>query len=114
MAAASSAKTGSRTSTSPAWPSSACSACRLTRSTDGSAYILDGVKLWTTNGPIAELLAVMATVPEHPGGPGGITAFIVEADSPGITVENRNRFLGLKGLENGVTHFHQVPVSYTH
>jgi alkylation response protein AidB-like acyl-CoA dehydrogenase len=77
---------------------------------DGSAYILDGVKLWATNGPIAELLAVMATVPEHPGGPGGITAFIVEADSPGITVENRNRFLGLRGLENGVTRFHQVRV----
>lgn len=81
-----------------------------TLTADGSAYILDGVKLWTTNGPIAELLAVVATVPEHPCGPGGITTFIVEADSPGITVENRNRFLGLKGLENGVTRFHQVRV----
>src|SRR6185312_1837153 len=57
---------------------------------DGDAYILDGVKLWTTNGVIAELLVVMATVPKREGGRGGITAFVVEADAPGITVENRN------------------------
>ena len=77
---------------------------------DGTAYVLDGVKLWTTNGVVAELLVVMATVPAHDGGRGGITAFVVEADSPGITVENRNRFLGLRGIENGVTRFHQVRV----
>ncbi|MGH3386404.1 MAG: acyl-CoA dehydrogenase family protein [Nocardioidaceae bacterium] len=77
---------------------------------DGSAYLLDGVKLWTTNGVIAELLVVMAHVPEHEGGRGGITAFVVEADSAGITVENRNAFLGLRGIENGVTRFHQVRV----
>ncbi len=77
---------------------------------DGSGYLLDGVKLWTTNGVIAELVVVMATVPEHAGGRGGITAFVVEADAPGITVERRNSFMGLKGLENGVTRFHQVRV----
>ncbi|MPZ95142.1 MAG: acyl-CoA dehydrogenase, partial [Propionibacteriales bacterium] len=38
------------------------------------------------------------------------TAFVVEADSAGITVENRNAFLGLRGIENGVTRFHQVRV----
>jgi alkylation response protein AidB-like acyl-CoA dehydrogenase len=73
-------------------------------------YLLDGVKLWTTNGVIAELLVVMAKVPAHENGRGGITAFVVEADSPGITVENRNVFMGLKGIENGVTRFHQVKV----
>jgi alkylation response protein AidB-like acyl-CoA dehydrogenase len=52
------------------------------------------VKLWTTNGVIAELVVVMARVPEHDGEPGGISAFVVEADSPGITVENRNAFMG--------------------
>ena len=77
---------------------------------EGDAYLLDGVKLWTTNGPIAELLVVMATVPPHDGGRGGITAFVVEADAPGVTVENRNAFMGLRGMENGVTHFHQVRV----
>lgn len=83
---------------------------RATPTDDGDAYLLDGVKLWTTNGVIAELLVVMAAVPEHDGGRGGITAFVVEADSPGITVENRNAFMGLKGIENGVTRFHQVRV----
>src|SRR5439155_14588778 len=77
---------------------------------DGSAYLLDGVKLWTTNGVVAELLVVMARVPKLDGHRGGITAFVVEADSPGITVENRNSFMGLRGLENGVTRFHQVRV----
>ncbi|MFG2113067.1 acyl-CoA dehydrogenase family protein [Streptomyces sp. NPDC048718] len=78
------------------------------------AYLLDGVKLWTTNGVIAELLVVMARVPASEGHRGGITAFVVEADSPGITVEQRNAFMGLRGLENGVTRFHRVRVPATH
>ncbi|WP_405950923.1 acyl-CoA dehydrogenase family protein [Streptomyces prunicolor] len=77
---------------------------------DGDAYVLDGVKLWTTNGVIADLLVVMARVPKSEGHKGGITAFVVESDSPGITVENRNSFMGLRGIENGVTRFHQVRV----
>ncbi|WP_285246356.1 acyl-CoA dehydrogenase family protein [Pseudarthrobacter sp. efr-133-R2A-89] len=82
---------------------------------DGEAYLLDGVKLWTTNGVIAELVVVMALVPAHTDAAGtthkgGISAFVVEMDSPGITVENRNAFMGLRGIENGVTRFHQVRV----
>ncbi|MEU2841842.1 acyl-CoA dehydrogenase family protein [Streptomyces sp. NPDC007076] len=77
---------------------------------DGPDYVLDGVKLWTTNGVVADLLVVMARVPKSEGHKGGITAFVVEADSPGITVEHRNAFMGLRGLENGVTRFHQVRV----
>lgn len=77
---------------------------------DGLDYILDGVKLWTTNGVVADLLVVMARVPKSEGHKGGITAFVVEAGSEGITVENRNAFMGLRGLENGVTRFHQVRV----
>lgn len=77
---------------------------------DGKDYVLDGVKLWTTNGVVADLLVVMARVPASEGHKGGITAFVVEADSPGITVENRNAFMGLRGLENGVTRFHRVRV----
>ncbi|RKT07222.1 alkylation response protein AidB-like acyl-CoA dehydrogenase [Streptomyces sp. 3211.6] len=74
------------------------------------AYVLDGVKLWTTNGVVADLLVVMARVPKSENHRGGITAFVVEADSPGITVEHRNAFMGLRGLENGVTRFHRVRV----
>ncbi|HVW41128.1 MAG TPA: acyl-CoA dehydrogenase family protein [Amycolatopsis sp.] len=77
---------------------------------DGAAYELDGVKLWTTNGVVAELVVVMARVPKSEGHRGGVTAFIVEMDSPGITVELRNAFMGLRGIENGVTRFHQVRV----
>ena len=77
---------------------------------NGAAYELDGVKLWTTNGVIADLLVVMARVPKSEGHRGGISAFVVEADSPGITVERRNRFMGLRGIENGVTRLHRVRV----
>ncbi|GAB1640852.1 acyl-CoA dehydrogenase family protein [Krasilnikovia sp. MM14-A1259] len=66
-------------------------------------FRLNGLKLWATNGTIATLLVVMARVPDK-----GITAFVVEGDAPGITVERRNAFLGLRGLENSVTRFHDV------
>ncbi|MGW7070694.1 acyl-CoA dehydrogenase family protein [Streptomyces sp. NPDC054855] len=81
---------------------------------DGDSYVLDGVKLWTTNGVVADLLVVMARVPKSDGHKGGITAFVVEAAAEGITVENRNAFMGLRGLENGVTRFHQVRVPAAH
>lgn len=77
---------------------------------EGKAYELEGVKLWTTNGVVAELLVVMARVPKSDGHRGGISAFVVEADSPGITVERRNKFMGLRGIENGVTRLHRVRV----
>ena len=84
--------------------------CTATPSEDGTHYVLDGVKLWTTNGVIADLLVVMASVPRSEGHRGGITAFVVEGNSEGITVENRNAFMGLRGIENGLTRFHQVRV----
>lgn len=86
-----------------------------TLSADGTSYSINGAKLWTTNGVVAELLVVMAAVPAHelPDGTksrGGISAFVVEADAPGIVVENRNAFMGLRGIENGVTRFREVQV----
>jgi len=77
---------------------------------DRKEYVLNGVKLYTTNGVVADLVVVLAKVPKSEGHRGGITCFIVEADSPGITVENRNAFMGLRGIENGVTRFHDVRV----
>src|SRR5262249_9770541 len=73
-------------------------------------YLLNGVKLWATNGTLARLLVVMAQVPPSAGHRGGITAFVVESETPGVTVERRNAFLGLRGLENSVTRFHDVRV----
>ncbi|MGW0774949.1 acyl-CoA dehydrogenase family protein [Streptomyces sp. NPDC002835] len=73
-------------------------------------YTLSGVKLWATNGVIADLLMVPAIVPGPEAGHGGMTVFVVEADSPGVTVEHRSSFLGLRGLENGVIRLHDVVV----
>jgi len=73
-------------------------------------YLINGVKLWATNGILATLLVVAAKVPPSEGHRGGITAFVVEGDAEGITVERRNSFMGLRGLENSVTRFHNVRV----
>lgn len=72
---------------------------------DGTHWILNGEKLWCTNGTVAELFVVMART-----GPARITAFIVEADWPGVEVVQRLHFMGLKALENGVIRFTNVKV----
>lgn len=93
-------------------PGSGSDPARLTTraAPEGGEYVLDGVKLWIANGALADLLLVLARVPERPGHPGGVTAFVVEAGSQGVTVEHRNTFMGLRGNESGVTRFHQVRV----
>lgn len=83
---------------------------RTTATPNGGGYTLDGVKLWATNGVLADLLVVLAMVPDSAAGPGGMTAFVVEADAPGVSVEHRHSFLGLRGLENGVIRLHGVVV----
>jgi len=78
---------------------------------DGEAYILNGEKLWCTNGPIADIFVVMAsTPPTRAGGRRGITAFIVERDMPGVETVHRCSFMGLRGIENGVIRFDNVRV----
>jgi hypothetical protein len=83
---------------------------------DGSHYILDGVKQWTTNGPIADLMVVMARTEARTGsGSNGqkrsrITAFIVEAGSPGVETLHRCDFMGLRGIQNGLIRFRGVRV----
>lgn len=81
---------------------------------DGNHYILNGEKLWCTNGTIAELLIVMATTPPKilPNGreKTQITAFVVETDMPGFSVAHRCDFMGLKGIENGLLKFENVKV----
>ncbi len=73
---------------------------------EGDAYILNGEKLWCTNGTLAKLLVVMAI---HPGTK-KISAFVVEADAPGVKVTRRCRFMGLKALANAVMTFDNVRV----
>ena len=71
-------------------------------------YRLSGRKLWATNGTIADIAVVMAKVPKSEGHRGGISAFVMPYDSEGITVEHRNAFMGLRGIENSVTRLDNV------
>jgi alkylation response protein AidB-like acyl-CoA dehydrogenase len=79
---------------------------RAKLSEDGTHYILDGDKLWCTNGTLAELLVVMARDPDS----GRINAFVVETDWPGVKVEHRCHFMGLRALANGTISFRGVRV----
>jgi alkylation response protein AidB-like acyl-CoA dehydrogenase len=80
-------------------------------SEDGAEYILNGEKLWCTNGPVADVMVVMARTPAKPGSTRrGITAFIVEAASEGVETTHRLDFMGLKGIENGMMRFTNVRV----
>lgn len=82
-------------------------------SNDGKYYIVNGMKQWTTNGPIAELLVVMAqtepkirrgkTIPQ-------ITAFIVDTKTAGVENVHRCDFMGLRGIQNGLIKFTNVKV----
>jgi len=72
---------------------------------DGRGYVINGTKLWATNGAFADVVVVMAVVPKEKAtnGKGGISAFIVPCDTEGVTVAHRNAFMGLRGIENSVT-----------
>ncbi len=69
-------------------------------------FILNGEKLWCTNGTIADLFVVMARHPDTKK----ISAFIVEKDWPGVEIVVRCHFMGLKAIENGVIRFTNVRV----
>jgi alkylation response protein AidB-like acyl-CoA dehydrogenase len=71
-------------------------------------YVLNGRKLWATNGAVADVVVVMAQVPKSDGHKGGITAFVLDYASDGVTVEHRNQFMGLRGIENSVTRLQDV------
>src|SRR3954470_8733540 len=70
---------------------------------DGSGYLLNGLKLWATNGAIADIVVVMAQVPKGENNRGGISAFVLDYHSDGVEVLHRNQFMGLRGIENSVT-----------
>jgi len=80
---------------------------------DGSEFVLNGEKLWCTNGVKAGVLVVMArTQPKMVGGKERkqITAFIVDVDTPGLKIAYRCRFMGLRALYNAVVNFKDVRV----
>jgi alkylation response protein AidB-like acyl-CoA dehydrogenase len=75
-------------------------------SADGTHYVMNGVKLWCTNGTIAKLLVVMARDPKTKK----ISAFVVESEWAGVKVERRCHFMGLRALANAVISFTDVKV----
>jgi alkylation response protein AidB-like acyl-CoA dehydrogenase len=91
----------------------AAMATRAEPTPDGKHFILNGEKLWCTNGTKAGVIVVMAkTPPKVVNGKSKdqITAFIVEMDWQGVEVLHRCHFMGLKALYNGVIHFTNVRV----
>jgi len=80
---------------------------------DGSEFVLNGEKLWCTNGVKAGVLVVMArTPPKLVSGKERkqITAFIVDVETPGLRIAYRCRFMGLRALYNAVVNFKDVRV----
>jgi len=76
------------------------------KSEDGSHFILDGKKLWCTNGTLAEVIVVLARDPETER----INCLVVEMNWEGVHVDHRCHFMGLRALANGVISFEGVRV----
>ena len=86
--------------TEPGAGSDALGSMRTTAKKDGDDYILNGAKIYITNGPIADLVLVYAkTSPEK--GAKGISAFIVETDTPGFKVAQKLNKMGFRGSPTG-------------
>ncbi len=86
---------------------------RADPSPDGAHFVINGRKLWCTNGARAGVIVVMAKTPDKivAGAPRKqITAFVLDMDSPGIEVSHRCHFMGLKALYNAVIDFKDVIV----
>lgn len=82
-------------------------------SEDGTHYILNGEKLWCTNGTIADIIIVIArTASKVVKGKEKqqISAFILEMDRPGIEIVHRCEFMGLNGIYNGLLKFTNVKI----
>ena len=74
-------------------------ALATTGTLDGEDYVLDGTKIWVSNGATAGLFLVFAKTEE------GITAFLVEASTPGLQVGYREKTLGLRGVSCNTLYF---------
>lgn len=85
------------------------SALKSTAKLDGEVYRLDGVKSYVTNGPVCDLLLVYANV--NPAwGFMGITAFMVDRDTPGVTIGEPFHKMGLETSPICSVYFEDAPV----
>ncbi|MEA3223300.1 MAG: acyl-CoA dehydrogenase family protein [Thermodesulfobacteriota bacterium] len=95
--------------TEPGAGSDALSGMRTHAGKEGDKYILNGTKMFITNGSIADILLVYAkTDPER--GAHGISAFIVEANSPGVSVSKKLKKCGMRGSPTSELIFEDVEV----
>ncbi|HEV8020185.1 MAG TPA: acyl-CoA dehydrogenase family protein, partial [Candidatus Lustribacter sp.] len=76
--------------------SDAAGSMRMRARRDGDAYVLDGTKIWITQGGIADIVTVFA-VTDPDKGPNGISAFVVEKDTPGFAVGKLEKKMGIRG-----------------
>ena len=86
---------------------------RAEASPDGCEFVLNGEKIWCTNGTKAGVLVVMARTPSKMVGGKErkqITAFVVDVNTPGLEITYRCRFMGLRALYNAVVRFTNVCV----
>ena len=72
-------------------------AIQTTAMRDGEHYVLNGAKVFITNGDIAEVIIIMAVTDPALGAYGGITAFIVETNSPGYSIGSLENKMGIRG-----------------
>lgn len=77
---------------------------------EGDSYILDGEKMWITNGPVADVLAVLAITDPALGARGGATCFIVESKWEGFSAGKREEKMGLHGSPTSALKFDNVRV----
>jgi len=75
----------------------------------GDRYILNGSKMWITNGPDADTMVIYAKT-DPDGGPRGITAFLVQKDFKGFSVAQKLDKLGMRGSHTGELVFEDCEV----
>lgn len=63
----------------------------------GDQWIVNGTKHFITNAPVADVFTVFALTDKDKGAKGGITAFLIEKDFPGLTVGKKDKKMGLRG-----------------
>jgi alkylation response protein AidB-like acyl-CoA dehydrogenase len=81
--------------------------------TDDGHYLLNGVKLWCTNGLVADYIVVMARTPDiekNGKKKKQITAFVVDTKTPGFEILHRCRFMGIRAIQNGLIRFNNLKV----
>lgn len=91
-------KIGALGLTEPGAGSDALGSMRTTARRDGDHYVLNGSKIYITNGPVADVLLVYAKTDKDKG-PHGISAFIVEKDYPGFKVAQKLVKMGYRGSQ---------------